>query len=266
MQKLRKASLLLLICSTVAFVAFVVFDFLRQDKTPPVITIPQEPCVMSVADPKEKMLEGVTAKDNRSGDVTASVVVEKVSSFLEDGSRIITYAAIDGSGNVGRGERTLLYTDYQAPWFELSGPVRIAVNEMADEILGNVHAVSPLDGDLTDKVKYHLITDNFIKGEGSYQIELKVEDSAGMVTTLPTWLEVYDPKSEGIKIELSTYLAYLTVGAEFDAGSYVKEVSVEGDLSVDTNVDTQVPGVYYADYTVNGGNTVGTTRLIVVVQ
>ena len=45
----------------------------------------------------------MTAEDERDGDVTDSLVVQEISGFNEDGTRTVTFAAVDRSGNVGYG-------------------------------------------------------------------------------------------------------------------------------------------------------------------
>ncbi|MBQ9150380.1 hypothetical protein IJX73_05560, partial [bacterium] len=58
---------------------------------------------------EEDLLKGVSANDSRSGDVSDTLVIESLSDFTEEGKRIITYAAVDESMNVGRCERTIVY-------------------------------------------------------------------------------------------------------------------------------------------------------------
>ena len=54
----------------------------------------------------DKLLEGVTAYDSHDGDVTASLLIEKVTE-TGNGEVIVTYAAMDSSNNVAELSRIL---------------------------------------------------------------------------------------------------------------------------------------------------------------
>ena len=200
MKKIKKASYILLIVSTVLFVGFEAKEIIGKDRKVPVITCPEKTCAVSVTDPESKMLKGVKAEDYKSGDISKSVVVENISPMSKDGSMIITYAAIDESGNVGRKERKLEYSDYTVTQFEMAGPLRVDVNNYNFDYINNIHASSSLDGDITDKIKFNFVDDKYVKGEGDYEIEFKVTDSVGNTSVLRTWIKTFDAKEDNLNI------------------------------------------------------------------
>ena len=110
MKKIKIFSIILFICSAAVYAGCRIYDRVMTDHTPPVIS-GGETIQMSVEDPEEKLLEGMTVEDDRDGDVTDSLVVQKISEFDGEGRRTVTYAAVDNSGNVGYYNRTLEYTD-----------------------------------------------------------------------------------------------------------------------------------------------------------
>ena len=65
---------------------------------------------------------------------------------------------------------------------------------------------------------------------------------------------------------LSDYLVYIRANSEFHASAYFQEASVDGDLDIQSNVNTSKPGVYYADYVVTDNRLTGKNRLVVVVR
>lgn len=264
MKKIKIATLSLLIISTTAFIFFSVYDLVKRDTKPPVITCDKEITVSIEAEEKE-LLKGVTAKDNRSGDVTDSVVVEKISPFTEEGTRVITYAVIDERGNIGRAERTLRYSDYQPPKIGLVNSLRFDVNKTPD-IQKSFSATSVIDGDISRKVRYGVDEEQIISGVGIYPIELSVKESTGKVTTLSTVVELYDGKEENIDLELTEYLVYVEKDSEFHPKDYIDEIERNEDLTIDSQVDTSIPGVYHVEYTVENGNSIGKNRLVVVVE
>ena len=104
MKKIRIISIVVLLLSTVMFVAFRVYEKTGQDRVPPEITFPEGELLLHVEDGEEKLLADVKAEDNLSGDVSGTLVVEQISEITEENERTITYAAIDEKGNC------LLYT------------------------------------------------------------------------------------------------------------------------------------------------------------
>ena len=265
MKKIRISAVLLLIVSTVIFVAFCIFDRMHQDQEPPVISFAQEVCTVSVQEPEEALLRDVQAQDKRSGDVSDTLVIESISPLMEGNTRIVTYAAIDDNGNVARADRTMQYVDYQKPSFHMTQPLRFMIGQDMD-IFTRIGADSVLDGDLSGKVKYTLSDGFDATVPGNYSIEFSVTDSAGSVVYLPTYIEVYEGRTERIQVTLTTYLAHLNLNEPFDAESYFVESDMEGDLTIQSNVNTAVPGVYHVDYVVEGSNdTRGVGRLLVVV-
>jgi hypothetical protein len=270
MKKIRIVSLILLLIAVILFGVYKVNEFRTRDNTPPVITCPTDTITASVSITEEELLEGVVARDDKSGNVTDTLVVEKISSFTEEHTRIITYAAIDDRHNVGRVQRTLVYTDYEAPRFTLKQPLRVPMGKSAN-LFSIVGATSVLDGYLSSKVKYSVNSTIEVGKTGAYEIEFRVTDSSGSVEYLKTILEVYDSSAEKLKVALTDYIIYLPVGAEFEPRDYYisdedEDGAEEKHLTISEDVDTETPGVYYVTYTVEGEKSKGVSKLVVVVR
>lgn len=89
-----------------ALIAASVFLYLNLDKTAPEISFVEDDgrLIYSESMNEEELLEGVSAFDDKDGDVTESLVVEKVSETAY-GKVIVTYAALDSSNNVAKKSR-----------------------------------------------------------------------------------------------------------------------------------------------------------------
>ena len=266
MKKLRVFSIMLLMVSTAAFVIFQVYIHIVQDNTPPVVTCETTEFTVPVDAEEEVLFEGVTAKDSRSGDVTDTLVIEKMSAFTEDGTRILTYAAVDESKNVGRCERTVTYEGYEPPTFDLTAPLSFAIGKQVN-ILEVITANSVLDGDLSENIKYTLESSINTMEEGAYPVEFRVMDSGGKNVYLKTEVEIYGREYASIEVKLKDYLVYVKKGAKFDAKKYYKGASLDDvELKINSNVNTKEAGTYYVDYVVSQGTSKGKSRLVVVVQ
>ena len=256
MKKIKIFSIILFLVSAAVYAGCRIYAGVMTDHTPPVISGGDEVIQVSVADPQEKLLEGMKAEDSRDGDVTDSLVVQDISEFDDEGKRTVNYAAVDNSGNVGYYSRMMQYTDYQEPVFALDSPLRFPVNGKFN-ICQGITASSVLDGDLTNKIKYTLDRAVTSSVPGTYQVEFRVMDSA---------VEVYDPSEERIDVTLSSYLVYIGVNGAFNPSDYYAGADVEGELTIQSTVDTANAGTYYVDYTVTSRTAVGKSRLVVVVR
>lgn len=265
MKKLRIFSIVLLFVSIALFTIFQMYSKVVRDNNPPVVTCETEELTVSVEAKAEELFKGVTAKDKRSGDVTDTLVIEEMSDFTEEGTRIITYAAVDDSKNVGRCERVLKYTDYEAPRFGMKDSLcfRMGANM---NIFDMITAESSLDGDLSANIKYALDKVINTMEEGSYPIEFRVMDSGGKTVYLNTEIEIVGNELANIDVTLKDYLVYVKKGSDFDAAQYYQGADREGELTIKSKVDTDVPGTYYVDYIVKSGSIGGKSRLIVVVE
>ena len=117
----------LLLFSLCTFFVYTQFKNFTVDSTPPTLFCESDAIKTSVAATEEELLSGITATDDRCGDVSDTLVVEDISNFIGENKRIITYAAVDDTMNVGRLERTLVYTDYSAPKFSLKAPLSYSI-------------------------------------------------------------------------------------------------------------------------------------------
>lgn len=98
----RKVLVALLAVITVIVVGACLYLVMNRDKTPPVITISDDGFTYSQGMSRADLLAGVTAQDDRDGDVTDQIVVEQVT-VSEDGTTAsITYAVTDNSKNVAK--------------------------------------------------------------------------------------------------------------------------------------------------------------------
>jgi len=256
--------LLIILIPAVIFLGYLCYARLFTDHTPPVITLDSETLTVSVYDEEDALLAGVTAEDDRDGDLTASVVVEKKTPLSEDGQRTVTYAVIDSKGNVGRAERTVLYTGYEETVFRLTAPLRFPTYSEF-KLLAYVQAENNMDGDLTSKIKCTTSHDYSGGTPGEYEVEYSVTDSLDRETCLPVHAEFYDPETEVYSIELSDYLVYIEQGSSFDPMDYYVSSDAGTWPETESNVDTDTPGVYEVKYTVGNEDAIGGSRLVVVV-
>lgn len=246
----------------------------QVDRTPPTITCEGEVLEVSVEADRSELLQGVTAWDDRDGDLTDKVLVEHVSNLTGANTARITYVVFDSADNAATCSRTIRYTDYQKPRFRLTAPLHYYVGDTIT-LLDRLTAVDVIDGDLQDKIR--LTASNLTNTlAGTYHVTVQVTNSLGDTSVLPLTILV-DSGSGYLtpEIQLTQYLVYLDQGSAFDPGIYVRSITdpsagnktvSRGQAEIFSEVDPNRPGTYEVVYSYTGsGGREGKTFLTVVV-
>lgn len=224
MKKLRIFWAVVVILVTAAFAAYRINEIRKEDSSGPVFSCEQTELEVSIHDGDDVLLQGITAQDKKDGDVTDSILVEKLSNFYGENKRLVTYAAFDSDNHITEMEREISYTDYTKPKFALNGSLRFKAGETVniDQI---VRAEDCLDGDLSRKVK--ILMDGTINNRitGFYDIEYQVTNSAGDLVSLPIRIEVYQQESNEVEMNLERYLVYYE-GEDIDYKDYLKSIKI----------------------------------------
>ncbi len=281
-------TLLIAVCVAMLF-GYKILDDLRVDDRAPEIILEDRIPEVSMTDPREALLQGVTAQDKKDGDVTDLLVVERVSLLSSDGNIQVSYAAFDRSGNVAKAQREARYTDYEPPRLTLEQPLVFPYGFSFD-VLSIVGATDLLDGDIQHRVRATLLDENPITDTGIHDVRFQVSNSLGDTVSYVLPVEVYDAKLYEAELNLSEYIVYLSAGDAFDAKSYLDSFVFRGistDLSrgmprgytlkTEGRVIPDTPGVYPVElrvtYTIQNEKDrsldqhyTGYTRLIVIVE
>ncbi len=255
----------------------------KEDGTAPEIKIEEGTLTLSVKDPEDRLLEGVTARDSKDGDVTDSIVVESVYGISEDGLVNVRYAAFDKAGNVAVAERYVSYEDYEKPVIQLEKPLVFEYGKNID-VFGCVSAYDVFDGDITRRIKATMVSENGdISEEGMHEVQFRVTNSVGDSAVLVLPVEVCPSDEYNAQLTLSDWLIYLPVGEKFDPEKYpvhlftsyeefdlTKEIPDGLVFDITNEVDTSKAGVYSVTYKamMETGNRsyIAKTRLVVVVE
>ena len=291
MRRLRIAVVGVFILSLAAFIGYNIYIRIVEDNVPPVITSDTDTISVSVASEDESELyQGLSAEDNRDGDLTDSIRVSSMSNFTEPGKRQITYAVFDSSNQGATLTRTLEYTDYTSPQIMLSAPLRYTVSEMEDvNLTANMSVEDCLDGNITSQIRATYNDATYVQQAGDYSVTVQVSNSAGDTCSVGLTVTVTDPSAEGENEKyyplLSQYIVYADVGGSVDYASMITGFERNGteylfgneeeesfmpgsreDIAISGDVNFNEPGSYTVDYqfTTESGIT-ATTKLAVVV-
>ena len=137
-------------------------------------------------------------------------------------------------------------------------------------LLDRLTASDVLDGDISSGIR--ITSQNVINSQpGVYSVTAQVDSRLGNSVVLP--LKVVITTGGPQLITLSDYLVYLPRGSAFDAAGYIQSVTAPdgtalsaGQVSIESPVDTSVPGTYHVGYSVTAQGQSYTVYLAVVVE
>lgn len=272
MRYIRIAAVIIFVFSFVLNAGATVWDRMYADDSRPVITCEQDYLEVRVDCLEEDLLAGMTAFDEKDGDLTDKIMIAEISRFVEPGVCNVKYVVFDSDHNGTEFTRQIRYVDYESPRFSITEPLVYVQGETAD-YLDSIKASDLLEGDISEKIKIvSSEVDNHTAG--TYPIELEVMNSLGDTASLRTKVVILEHSSNGPEIALSRYLVYAKKGDKFDALQYVSSVIDRNgeeiqspDIEVFGRVDTKKEGEYHLVYSVKDeeAGTEGKTYLTVVV-
>ena len=288
MRKTRVAICVLFAVTSIIFAAYIIMVRQLEDHTPPTITCTENTLSVSVTAEDTELLQGISANDNKDGDITDSIRISGMSHFIEKGRRTITYIVFDEANQAGSVERTLIYTDYTSPKIYLSQPLRYSISDYYNANLNeNMTAEDCLDGDITNQIRVSK-SEAFYYEAGEADITVQVTNSAGDVCVIPMKVSIVDnsDSSELTKYYpvLSEYIVYTNIGNQLNLRDYVVGVEnrnieyafatsgsvlplTAGDIQVESAVDYSQAGVYEVKYSYTSLEGISAvTRLYVVVE
>ncbi|MGN0334292.1 MAG: immunoglobulin-like domain-containing protein [Lachnospiraceae bacterium] len=289
MRRIRTAVCAVFLISCLVFVLYVVKTKRLEDHVPPVLSCSEDVIYVKSSAGDQELVKGVTAEDDRDGDITDSVRVSAKSHFIEKGKRTVTYIVFDKANQAGTLQRTVCYTDYTSPKIYLSEPLRYSRQSISGVNLTEyMTAEDCIDGDVTKQLRISL-SDSFYAGDpGDYDITVQVTNSAGDVRVIPMQVTAVDTadREEAAKFYpmLSEYIVYTEVGKELKLSSYIEGVQrgntkylfeadseylsfTADEIHIESEVDYTKAGVYPVEYSYSSEEGItAVTRLYVVVE
>lgn len=230
------------------------------DHTAPEISDELDIIEISISAADEELLQGLTASDNKDGDVTSSIVVTGESEFVEKDTFRVSYAAFDEAGNVGTYTRTVKYTDYVTPRYACETPFLLTGNATASDVIKNIVVDDCLDGNIAGRIKAVVTSyDDY----NLAPVTLTVSNSRGDEIKANVMIQYLESEQTSyIRPWMDSYIIYCNAGSSVNIRSWVKGIWQNSNgttfedldwrydrdmVSVDTSgVDYSMPGSYTA--------------------
>lgn len=271
MRYLRIVTILIFAAACALF-CWTCYSLLQRDAVAPKIADSVGDLHVQVSDDADALMQGLTATDDRDGDLTDRILVERISRFSQPGACQVSYVVFDNSNNFCRYRRNVVYDDYVSPRLQLEQPLMYRLGENIT-IMDRIRLYDCLDGDITYVLK--LESSNVSSDTaGVYEIELHATNNYGdeIYAKVPLNIGVY--ASDGPQIQLKQYLAYAKAGEEFSPLSFVEFVKDKNGASIPLDrvkvlnqVDLSSPGGGQVCFEVTDDRGVtGITYLTVIVE
>lgn len=238
------------LCAVIFGVTFIAVK--GRDHTAPVIVMEKKAIYYNGRD-TSTLLDGVTAVDDRDGDVTDSLIISSVYPSAE-GTGIVTYAAKDAANNVTTATRGFFYDGFDP--YEVTGVNNIKspdlVGDAQETVEGDTQNAEEDGGDGTTEG----LSDGGSAGSADYDQLRETNLAAGIPF-----------------VKLVVYEATIERGSDFNLFRYIEEAIDDVDnistmLRVDGSVNTTTAGEYELQiYAVDSdGNRSNTETLKITVE
>ena len=241
--------------SILAFGLAIYYTQFFKDTVAPDFTLDSDVIDVSVKEGDAALLRGVTATDNRDGDISDRIIVDSVSQLTGPNTARVRYYVFDKAENLAIASRTVRYTDYISPRISILQPLVFDVGKTI-ALRGKVIAHDVLAGNITPSIR--LSSDDLNnKAAGIYHLTIWAMNKMGDVSSVSVPIVVREPEPEAPVIELTEYLTYLNLGDSFDPKDYFKSfysspgIPISGSyerLTVIGDVDTETTGSYDVSY------------------
>ena len=271
MRILRIIISVVFVVTAVMFVRYWYIDRFKSDKTLPVITIEGDMIEVELDADNEALLAGVSAYDEKDGDLTDRVIVESISKFTDIGVCKVYYAVCDADNHVASASRKIKYKGYESPRFTMNRSLCYSQLESIN-VSEVISAHDVIDGDIGENVI--ITSSDYEYGVlGTYTVKAEVSNSKGDQINITLPLLVEDRSINAPSIELSKYLIYVDKGTKINPRKYVVSAkdSYENDVSqtlyMENNYNSKQEGVYsFHYYATDQLGRRGHSVLIVVVE
>ena len=219
----------------------------QRDTVAPQIQDAEGTLHLKAGDDSALLLRGLTAWDDRDGDLTHRIIVERVSRFSTAGVCRVSYVVFDNSRNFVRYSREVIFDDYQPPRLRLDKPLMYYAGESIT-VMDRLHLEDCLDGDITHKLKLEssTVSESVV---GIYEVEVRATSNYGDEVYAKVPLNITEYSAGTPQITLTEYLVYLKVGTKFNPLSIVESVTDHAgnhiplsELKVVSQVDMSKPG------------------------
>lgn len=260
---MSKKWIALLTAACIALGAFVVFQQINADKQGPEINITPDAISVYRNDMNDsELLAGITATDDRDGDVSDTLRVESI--YETDTTHvIITYTAKDDSNNITKIKCQFeLDSDSSEPKEENTPSESDSKNNTSEDTeLSDEAESDAVDETIRETDEPEVSPTPAAKDEAQEEKEKQEAEADSLPAQNP-------------RVYLTDYLVKVPVGTSVDLLSYVSEIKDDSDdvyelwrkIQITGSVNSAVPGTYKCTYyVIDSQNNISNNAVLTVI-
>ena len=233
----------LTIVAVILLVAAIATYILRDTKGPH-INVEQSNITYVEGDEKTILLDGVSAYDDKDGDVTDSVMVKDIVVMNNGEQARVIYAARDKNNNISEAYRIVTYVEsdkaYASPEDAISEET---INEVEEYLQGDVDETEQDYIEQEDNQEDSSEeSENQEDEEEPENDEEKVEEAQNQETSNQNEAPKQDDKTP--RITLKQKSVSINAGQVFNPADYIKSKENASAIGIDGGIDVTVPGTY----------------------
>lgn len=260
---------------TAALVAANGAVYMTKDRTKPEIHFPKTEMTYASGSDEAKLLKGVTATDNRDGDVTKSLRISSVIPNKDNTEVTVEYTAKDSSNNVRKISRTIPYSGSSDK--ENSNGEDAASDDSAegDEIVTESGVDEDTNGDNSGAEAESASQNTDVSANAASQSTV-TSDATENAAASSDESEIASLTAGSPQIRLTAHTATIPVGGTFSYMQYIDSMKDDKDsnttlaqrIELKGSVDTSKAGTYTVTYVLrdSDGNVSNQPTLTVTVQ
>lgn len=265
---------------TAALVAANGAVYMTKDRIKPEIHFPKTEMTYARGSNESKLLKGVTATDNRDGDVTKSLRISSVIPNKDNTEVTVEYTAKDSSNNVRKISRTIPYSDSDK---ENSNEEEAAASDGSaegDEIVTESGVDEDTDGDNPGEgdtsSAESAAQDSGISANSAASQSTNESAATENAAAASDESEIAGLTAGSPQIRLKAHTAVIPVGGTFSYMQYIDSMKDDKDnnatlaqrIELKGSVDTSKAGTYTVTYVLrdSDGNISNQPTLTVTVQ
>ena len=208
---------IVLVIINIVFLAALGFFYIEKDREAPLLVLEEVNLVYREGMPEEQLLQGISAVDKKDGDISHSIVIEKIVTDSVQELAVITYGVMDQSGNTAKSSRTvkMLVQEEQE-----SAEEEVDSNQFFDienQVSNEEDADANMEEDLNDEIssnREEVSSDNTeqsqmeesrvqeeVQRQSSSQNAISQQPVNSQEMTVPVQLEIQTPNNNVIQQE-----------------------------------------------------------------
>lgn len=252
-RKYTKLVIMAVIC--VDIVIIIILAKLLADSEAPVISFTSSPVTYIAGEDSSRLLEGVSAWDDKDGDVSGSVVIESITPIGAGASAKVVYAARDKNSNIAKASRIVNYAEPLQETYTDAAAAEQQETEAAQEDDAQTQQAADTQQAATKTAQTQQATTKTAQTQQATTKTAQTQQTATKTAQTQASTKVTQAQQTAESAPVMAFIeneAVISAGSAFNITKYIDNITDDKDAASDLfrrilingSYDTTVPGDY----------------------